>query len=224
MSIVGRMMKIVYNRLRGLRRCKGLTRKCAVGCFGITILISQSASSGTIVGIASTEPGVRVQNAVVYIDSIPGKSFPAPEDHAQIDQKGLVFTPHILPVVSGTTVDFRNSDEVMHNVFALDAKGDKANFGSYPKGEVRSHTFIRNCDKTCDAVMLCNIHPEMEAYVVVLTNPYFGLTDSTGAYAISDVPPGEYTIRTWHERYLEKSLAVSVGSVDTVIVSFVLRR
>ena len=93
-----------------------------------------------------------------------------------MDQKNLAFVPHVLPVVVGTTVDFLNSDQVLHNVFTPDKCAGKFNLGTWPKGETRSVKF----DQTgCSPVMLCNVHPEMEGFVVVLQNPYAGVTDKT---------------------------------------------
>jgi plastocyanin len=183
-----------------------------------------SADAGTIAGQVSASKAKYRMNVVVYIDSIPGRSFAAPEEHAVVDQKGLEFIPHVLPIVSGTTVDFRNSDSVLHNVFTPDEVGDKFNLGSWPQGEVRSHTFDKSCETACDAVMLCNVHPEMEAYVVILSNPYFSVTDEEGNFAIPDVPTGTYTLRTWHERLKESSQEVTVGESDTVQVSLTLKK
>ena len=79
--------------------------------------------------------------AVVYVAALPGKSIPAPREHAKMKQKNLVFTPHVLPVLVGTTVDFKNSDAVLHNVFSPDACCDKFNLGTWPQGQSKSQTF-----------------------------------------------------------------------------------
>jgi len=184
----------------------------------LAVLLAQDGTSGTIVGEVSTKSVKNRQNAVVYIESVPGKKFPPPPEHVLMDQKGLSFVPHVLPLLSGTTVDFRNSDNVMHNVFTPDEIGDKFNLGSWPQGQVRSHTFTKTCAKACEAVMLCNVHPEMEAYIVILTNPYFAVTDEEGRFTIAGVPAGDYTLRIWHARLAETSQAITVGAEDTVTV------
>src|ERR1035438_91114 len=113
--------------------------------------------------------GVRdSSNAVVYVAAIPGKTFPAPAEHAKIDQRNLVFNPHVLPVLVGTTVDFLNSDAVLHNVFSPDACCDKFNLGTWPKGQSKSQTF----NKECNATLLCKVHPEMEGFVIAVPTPY----------------------------------------------------
>jgi len=148
--------------------------------------------------------------SVVYVDTIAGKTFPAPKDHPVIDQKGLMFNPHIVIVQQGTTVDFLNSDNVAHNVFWTAVGTDKKaghNLGTWPKGEKRSFTF----DKAGVVPLLCNVHPEMAGYLVVTPTPYFAETDEGGNYKIKDVPDGSYTLVVWHEGAKNQSKPVTVS-------------
>ncbi len=103
-----------------------------------------TATAGTITGKVKAHGVKNSADAVVYIEKIESQSFPAPKEHALMDQKGLKFHPHVLPILAGTTVDFLNSDDVLHNVFCPDGCADKVNLGTWPKGEKRSYTF-----KTC---------------------------------------------------------------------------
>jgi plastocyanin len=145
-------------------------------------------------------------DAVVYVDRIAGKTFPPPAAHAKVDQKAMQFLPRVLPVVIGTTVDFLNSDAVLHNVFSPDACAEKFNLGTWPQGQSKSYTF----KKECMAVLLCNVHPEMEGFVTVLPTPYFAVTAPDGSYSIEDVPDGSYTVKVWHPKLkaAQKSVAV----------------
>jgi plastocyanin len=148
--------------------------------------------------------------SVVYVDTIAGKTFPAPKDHPVIDQKGLMFSPHMMVVQQGTTVEFLNSDTVQHNVFWTAIGSDKKlghNLGTWPKGEKRSFTF----DKPGVVPMLCNVHPEMAGYLVVSPTPYFAETDDSGAYKIKDVPDGSYSVTVWHEGAKSQSKPVTVA-------------
>ena len=148
--------------------------------------------------------------SVVYVDTIAGKTFPAPKDHPVMDQKGLMFSPHVMLVQQGTTVEFLNSDTVQHNVFWTAIGGDKKlghNLGTWPKGEKRSFTF----DKPGVVPVLCNVHPEMAGYLVVSPTPYFAETDDSGAYKIKDVPDGSYTVTVWHEGAKNQSKPVTVA-------------
>jgi plastocyanin len=149
-------------------------------------------------------------DAVVYVATCPGKSFPAPAEHARIDQLNLVFTPHVMPVLVGTTVDFLNSDAVLHNVFSPDACADKFNLGTWPKGQMKSFTF----KKECVATLLCKVHPEMEAFVVAVPTPYFAVTKADGSYVIPNVPDGACTVKVWHPKLkgMEKAVTVAGGT------------
>lgn len=148
--------------------------------------------------------------SVVYVDTIAGKTFPAPSQHPVMDQKGLVFAPHVIAVQQGTTVDFQNSDTVQHNVFWTAIGADKKaghNLGTWPKGDKRSFTF----DKAGVVPLLCNVHPDMAGYVVVSPTPYFAQTDDGGNYKIKDVPDGSYTLVVWHEGAKNQSKPVTVA-------------
>jgi len=148
--------------------------------------------------------------SVVYVDAIAGKTFPAPKEHPVVDQKGLLFAPHIIAVQQGTTVEFLNSDNVQHNVFWPSVAGDKKaghNLGTWPKGEKRPFTF----DKAGAVPLFCNVHPEMEGYIIVSPTPYFAQTDDSGNYKIKDVPDGSYTVTVWHEGAKNQSKPVTVA-------------
>lgn len=152
---------------------------------------------------------------VVYIDAIPGKTFPAPEKHFVMDQKAVLFQPHVLVLPVGATVDFQNSDNVAHNVFWPSIAGNKKdshNLGTWPKGQVRNFKF----DKAGAVPLLCNVHPEMSGFLIVTPTPYFAETDAAGNFTIADVPAGTYTLITWHEGMKSQSKPVTVGGDVTV--------
>ncbi len=168
--------------------------------------LAAGAWAGTITGKVSGVSG----KSVVYVDAVPGKTFPAPTQHPVMDQKGLMFEPHIMVVQQGTTVDFLNSDSVQHNVFWPSIGGDKKaghNLGTWPKGEKRSWKF----DHPGLAPLLCNVHPEMAGYIVVSPTPYYAETDASGSYTIKDVPDGNYALTAWHEGAKPKTQPVKVS-------------
>ena len=160
----------------------------------VVLAMCLAANAGTISGKVSGVSG----ESVVYVDVVQGKTFPAPSEHPLMDQKGLMFTPHIMVVQVATTVDFLNSDSVAHNVFWTSVGGNKKlthNLGTWPKGEKRSFKF----DNPGAVPLLCNVHPEMAGYIIVSPTPYFATTDKSGAYKIENVPDGSYTLTAWHE-------------------------
>lgn len=184
------------------------------GLGSVVLLLSAvaTANAGELKGTVTATGMKDNAGAVVYVDAIKGKTFPAPTAHAQMNQKDLVFAPHVLPVVTGTTVDFVNSDAVLHNVFSPDKCCGQFNLGSWPQGQSRPYTF----KSLCVATLLCKVHPEMEGFVVVLPTPWFAVTDKTGAYSIKDVPDGTYTVKVWHEKFKsEYSGPVTVAGATT---------
>ncbi len=164
-------------------------------------------SAGDLHGKVAAKGVQDSADAVVYLAAVPGKTFPPPTEHAKIDQLNLVFHPHVLAVQAGTTVDFLNSDALMHNVFTPDACADKFNLGTWPKGETKSYTFKGECT----AALLCKVHPEMEAFVVAVPTPYFAVTKADGSYTIANVPDGAYTVKVWHPKLKATQKAVTVA-------------
>ncbi|MBI4428487.1 MAG: hypothetical protein HY562_05145 [Ignavibacteriales bacterium] len=187
----------------------------------LLFLLSQPLFAGDIKGKVKAKGVKHSGDAVVYIEKIDGKTFDVPKDHAKMDQKNLTFIPHVLPVLAGTTVDYLNSDEVLHNVFSPETCVDKFNLGTWPKGQIRSYTFKKS---GCIPVMLCNVHPEMEAYVIVLETPYHGVTAKDGTYEIKDVLPGKYELKIWHEKLKGASVVVEVPEHGEVVVNFDIKR
>lgn len=172
----------------------------------VVLTLSLAASAGTITGKVSGVNG----ESVIYVDTIQGKTFPAPSDKPVMDQKGLMFQPHLMVVQQGTTVEFLNSDKVAHNVFWTSVSGNKKlghNLGTWPQGEKRAFKF----DNPGSIALLCNVHPEMAGYIVVVPTPYYVTSDKSGNYKIENVPDGSYTVTAWHEGGKPQSKPVSVS-------------
>ena len=199
-----------------MKKIPGSLIICAVllGCFNPGL-------AGNIVGKVKASGAKDNANAVISVDKIPEKTFEAPKKHAEINQKNLAFDPHVLPVLVGTTVDFLNSDDILHNVFSPDKCAEGFNLGTWPKGQIRSYTFKQ---PSCQAVILCNVHPEMGAYVVVLETPYFAVSAKDGSYEIKDVPAGKYTPKIWHEKLKGEPVDVEVPEKGEVTVDFSIKR
>ncbi len=176
------------------------------------VMLSASPSwAGGIKGKVTAQGMRTAENIAVFVDAIPGKDFPAPSQHVVVDQKKMTFIPHVLVVLKGTTVDFLNSDPVGHNVYWPSISGNKKlahNLGTWPQGQKKSFQF----NDLGAAALLCNVHPEMSGYVVVVPTPYFAVTGKDGSFEIKDVPPGKYTLKTWSEEGKVTTQAVEVSS------------
>jgi plastocyanin len=192
-------------------RAAAATRTSVAVVIAFTLLIASPVTSalaaGAVKGTITTggAPGTPVANAVAMIE---GPSVPAAADarHALIDQRQDTFVPRVIAVPVGTTVDFPNNDAHLHNVFTTLKGKQHFDLGMYLPGETKSVTF----DTAGVVPVRCNVHPTMEAYVVVHTNPYAAVSDEHGVYTITGVPPGTYTLRVWHERLAERKTPVVV--------------
>ncbi len=158
----------------------------------LTVLVGGSAlaENGSLGGTVSGTPRLR-RDAIVYVVGAPATTSTAT---AIYDQKGMVFVPRVLPVVRGTTVKFLNSDMVRHNVFSPDF--EKYNLGTWPVGESRTYVFDKCKDELCAYTQLCNVHTEMEGFVVVLQSPHFALVKADGSFSL-DLPAGTWTLKLW---------------------------
>ena len=174
-------------------------------------------ASGVLVygGSISGKINGRKGTAVVYIEAIAGKTFPPPDSHIAIDQKSLQFQPPVIVILAGSTVDFRNSDTVQHNIFWPSVSGNKKlshNMGIWPQGEIRSFKF-----NTPGIVsLLCDIHPEMSGYIIVTTTPYYAEANATGTYKIDNIPDGSYTVTAWREGMKSQSKPAAVAGIATL--------
>jgi len=167
---------------------------------GLLVVFGSLAQSGvqvtdTVEGKISFQ-GMPATEAVVYLEH-GTSALVASADTVVLDQRGLRFLPGTLAVSPGTTVVFLNNDDIQHNVFSpgeVVGSGDPFDLGTYSRGEMRIHTFPDLGVHT----ILCNVHPEMLAYVVSVPTEYRTVTDSDGQFSITDVPPGTYRLHVWH--------------------------
>ena len=201
----------------------------------------QAAGSGTITGKLKNV-FVRKYPAVVYIQGprtsrpdpkkrpapkqgkkpasrkqVPGKQDPGKiRKNPVMDQKNLIFTPRVLPILVGSTVDFPNSDKVRHSVYTTKSSCCKFNLGTYPSGQTKQV----KCNKPGVITLLCNVHAEMVGYIVVCPTPHFAVTNRKGEFTITGVPPGKHKLTFWHEKLAPKTLDVTVTTGKGAHVEF----
>jgi plastocyanin len=163
--------------------------------------------AGTVKGtVELREKGGRkasdLSEVVVYVDGV--RALPRPASATMV-MKGKSFTPRVVVVPVGGTVEFPNQDSIFHNVFSLSGE-NRFDLDLYKRPKSGSWTFqhpglVR---------VYCNIHPQMSAVVLVRDNPYFTRAAQDGSFVIEEVPAGQYTLRAWHERAGEVALELAV--------------
>ena len=192
-----------------------IAAKAAVAV-SITLVLAVAGRANDIKGKVSVQGIKSAENIAVYVDVIADKKFDAPKDHVVIDQRKMAFLPHVVAVQQGTTVDFLNSDPVGHNVYWPSISGNKKlshNLGTWPKGDKKPFQF----NDLGTASLLCNVHPEMSGYVVVVPTPYFAVTDKEGNFEIKNVPAGKYTLKTWSEDGKPTTQAVDLSGATATV-------
>jgi len=185
-----------------------------VGALALGVALPSGANE--IKGKVSVQGLKSAENIAVYVDVIPDKKFDAPKEHLVIDQRKMAFIPHVVVVQQGTTVDFLNSDAVGHNVYWPSISGNKKlahNLGTWPKGEKKPFQF----NDLGVASLLCNVHPEMSGYAIVVATPYFAVTDKDGNFEIKNIPAGKYTLKTWSEDGKPTTQAIDVSAASTTV-------
>jgi hypothetical protein len=173
-----------------------------------------------------TDPTVTADKAgnlrwvVVSIsDNVPaGASVPA--QPAVLDQKGCMYEPHVLAMMTGQQLVVKNDDEFMHNVHSLAEKNPTFNFS---QATVDPGKVVPESPRTTEFFRVkCDVHPWMSSYVAVFEHPYFAVTQADGSFEIKGLPAGEYTIRAWHESLgeREQKVTVSDGKPADVKISY----
>ena len=144
---------------------------------------------------------------------------PVSTQPVMINQAGCVYSPRVVGVRVGQTVQIKNSDAFMHNVDGLSGKNNGFNIGQPRAG------LVYEFKPKNEEVMLhvkCDVHNWMNAYIGIVSNPYFAVSNTMGTFEIDKVPPGTYTIQAWHERFgpVTKMVTVKAGAVATVDFSY----
>ena len=164
-----------------------------------------------------------LRDFIVYIDQ-PGAQKPAPPSKPvqvvttkKITQRGAVFSPHVLPVIVGTTVEWPNNDDIFYNLFSI-SEAKEFDLGLYKNPEIKRVTF----DKPGRVDVFCSIHTTMNCIILVLESPHFAAADGTGRYSIANVPAGTYKLKAWHERLPSQTTEVVVPESGEVKADFML--
>ncbi len=160
-------------------------------------------------------------NVVVYVKSgLDGYSFPAPTTAASLDQKGCQYHPHVVAMQVGQKIEVVNDDQTTHNIHPIPKDNREWNESQPPGAAPIEKSFSR---EEIAIPVKCNVHPWMKAYLAVLPNPYFQVTDKDGKFDLKNLPPGTYTLVAWQELYGTSEQTVTIGPKESKSVTFTFK-
>lgn len=159
-----------------------------------------------------------LRNVFIYIKSgLDGKKFAIPDAPAVLDQAGCLYLPHVLGVQARQKLEVRTDDNTTHNIHPLPKVNREWNISQPPGADPIIKTFTR------PEVMIpvkCNQHPWMRAYIGVMSNPFYAVTGADGTFEIKGLPPGEYEIEAWQEKYGAVTQTVTLGAKESKSIEF----
>jgi len=161
--------------------------------------------------------GQSLGNVFVQVKNPPEGSYPPPAEAAIIDQRGCLYVPHVLGVLAGQTLQFRNSDGILHNVHGLPKENREFNIGM-PPAVTETDTTLTRPEPVFP--VKCDVHPWMRSFVAVMSHPFFAVSDTTGTFQIENLPAGTWEIEAWHERLGFQEGSITVGDGETGSVDF----
>ena len=161
-----------------------------------------------------------LQNAIVFVSAGLGEQkFDPPTQSEVIEQKGCMYQPHVVAMRANQPLEVLNQDQTSHNIHPTPINNREWNKAE-PPGSKMEETFAR---EEVAIPVKCNLHPWMRSYIAVFKHPYFAITGKDGSFDLSNLPPGTYTIKAWHEKLGTSTQTVTIGANETKEISFVFK-
>lgn len=161
--------------------------------------------------------GGGLANAVVVVKASKGKKLEVPATPITFDQKGCEYHPHVLAFPAGSTIQVLNPDGVLHNVHVMGKANPEAN-RAMPKFQKKIDWKVDKAEWPIE--VKCDAHPWMHAYWLSMDQPYYAVTDDSGAFTIADIPAGDYEVEVWHETLGKKAEKAAIKAKDTTKVDW----
>jgi len=163
--------------------------------------------------------GNGLANVVVAVQATKGKKMEPPAQNPGFDQKTCEFRPHILAFPAGSTIDVTNSDGILHNIHTTSTVNPSSN-QAQPKFKPKIQIKVEKPEWPIS--VKCDVHGWMSGYWVSQEHPYFAVTDATGSFKITDLPPGDYKVELWQEKLGKKTMPVTIKAKDETKVAWTM--
>jgi plastocyanin len=161
-----------------------------------------------------------LQNVIVFVsEGLGDRTFDAPTEPIAVDQRGCMYQPHVLAVRANQPLQLVNDDSTSHNIHPQPANNREWNKAE-PPGSKLEESFAR---EEVAIPVKCNVHPWMRGYIAVFKHPFFAVTGKDGSFDLSNLPPGTYTIKAWHEKLGTATQTVTIGANETKDINFVFK-
>lgn len=165
----------------------------------------------------------RLQNVLVRLRPnrlLSHYKFPTPKGSVKLDQKGCIFVPHVVAAQIHQKVIFQNSDNELHNINGF-YNGKQIFNLALPFRDQKLRKEFTSAYLPIE--LQCDVHPWMRAYLCILENPFFAITDAKGEYRLENIPPGEYEVEIWHEVYGTQVQKITISPKESVTLSFTVK-
>jgi plastocyanin len=164
-------------------------------------------------------PGNTMGNIIVSVTKgLPaGKTYPAPKEPVVMNQEGCQYKPHVMAVMVGQPFKILNSDGLMHNVHALPKVNAPFNAAMPPTMKEKTETFAK---EEATFTIKCDVHPWMQAYMKVLSHPFYAVTKADGKFTLAGLDPGTYEVEAWHERLPAQTQTVTITGKEAKAITF----
>jgi plastocyanin len=161
-----------------------------------------------------------LENVIVFVsEGLGARTFDPPSEAAVVEQKGCMYMPHVMAVRANQTLELVNEDATSHNIHPVPSNNREWNQAEPPNSKLED-SFAR---EEIAIPVKCNVHPWMRGYIAVFKHPYFAVTGKDGSFDLSNLPPGTYTIKAWHEKLGTAMQTVTIGANETKEIEFVFK-